>query len=92
VPASFPVEDELYYLNAEPDKVPQGTAAIEVLAETSPSVRFKQPHPAVWVTSHPTARVVGITLGHDQRVHDLAAFKTLLVNAVTWAGGAKPQK
>ena len=84
VPASFSVEDELYYLNAEPDKVPPGTAAIDVLAETSPSVRFKQPHPAVWVTSHPKARIVGITLGHDQRVHDLDAFKTLLVNAVRW--------
>ena len=86
VPASFEVEDELYYLNAEPGKIPAGTAAIEVLAETSPSVRFKQPHPAVYVTTHPRARIVGITLGHDERVHDLAAFKTLLVNAVKWAG------
>ena len=51
--------------------MPPGTAAIEVLAETSPSVRFKQPHPAVWITSHPRARIVGITLGHDERVHDL---------------------
>ncbi len=89
VPASFTVEDELYYLNAEADKVPQGTAAIDVLAETSPSVKFMKPHPAVWVTSHPTARIVGITLGHDQRVHDLEAFKTLLVNAVRWAGRSK---
>jgi uncharacterized protein len=90
VPASFTVEDELYYLNAEAEKVPQGTSPIEVLAETSPSVKFMKPHPAVWVTTHPTARIVGITLGHDQRVHDLEAFKTLLVNAVRWAGRAKP--
>ena len=90
VPASFTVEDELYYLNAEAEKVPQGTSPIEVLAETSPSVKFMKPHPAVWTTSHPTARIVGITLGHDQRVHDLDAFKTLLVNAVRWAGRAKP--
>ncbi|MEO8075771.1 MAG: ThuA domain-containing protein, partial [Acidobacteriota bacterium] len=86
VPASFEVEDELYYMNAEPDKVPAGTAPIEVLAETSPSVRYMQPHPAVWITRHPTARIVGITLGHDERVHDLQPFKTLLVNAVKWAG------
>ncbi|MEO7273369.1 MAG: ThuA domain-containing protein, partial [Vicinamibacterales bacterium] len=86
VPASFDVEDELYYLNAEADKIPPGTASIEVLAETSPSVRFKQPHPAVYVTSHPTARIVGITLGHDERVHDHQAFRTLLVNAVKWVG------
>ena len=85
VPASFEVEDELYYLNAEADKIPAGTAAIEVLAETSPSVRYKQPHPAVWITRHPTARIVGISLGHDERVHDLAPFKTLLANAVRWA-------
>ncbi len=90
VPATFTVEDELYYLNAEAEKVPAGTSAIEVLAETSPSVKFMKPHPAVWTTSHPTARIVGITLGHDQRVHDLEPFKTLLVNAVRWAGSAKP--
>jgi putative membrane-bound dehydrogenase-like protein len=86
VPASFEVEDELYYLNAEPDKIVANAAKIEVLAETSPSMRFKQPHPAVWVTSHPSARIVGITLGHDARTHDLAPFKTLLANAVTWVG------
>ena len=86
VPASFEVEDELYYMNAEADKIPPGTASIEVLAETSPSVRFKQPHPAVWITRHATARIVGITLGHDERVHDHQAFKTLLANAVKWAG------
>jgi type 1 glutamine amidotransferase len=90
VPASFEVEDELYYLNAEAEKVPPGTAPIEVLAETSPSVKFARPHPAVWVTRHATARIVGITLGHDERVHDLPAFKTLLANAVRWAAGAKP--
>jgi putative heme-binding domain-containing protein len=89
VPASFEVEDELYYMNAEADKIPPGTASIEVLAETSPSVRFKQPHPAVWITRHPTARIVGIALGHDERVHDHKAFQTLLANAVTWAGRVK---
>jgi putative heme-binding domain-containing protein len=86
VPASFEVEDELYYVNADKDKMPEGTASIEVLAETSPSVKFKAPHPSVWITSHPTARIVGIALGHDERTHDHPAFKTLLVNAVRWAG------
>jgi putative heme-binding domain-containing protein len=89
VPASFEVEDELYHVNAEADKIPPGTAPIEVLAETSPSMRFKQPHPAVWITRHPTARIVGIALGHDERVHDHQAFKTLLANAVTWVGRVK---
>lgn len=87
VPASFEVEDELYYLNAEPEKIPPGTSPITVLAETSPSVKFQRPHPAVWITQHEKARIVGITLGHDQRVHDHPAFKTLLANAVGWAAG-----
>jgi type 1 glutamine amidotransferase len=87
VPATFDVEDELYYINAEPDKIPAGTAPIEVLAETSPSIKYGKPHPAVWTTKHDRARVVGITLGHDQRVHDLEAFRTLLTNAVKWASG-----
>ena len=86
VPRSFEVEDELYHVNAEPEKMPPGTAPIEALAETTPSERFKKPHPAVWITRDPTARIVGISLGHDGRTHDQPAFKTLLVNAVTWAG------
>lgn len=89
VPASFTVEDELYYFNAGPDKIPAGTAPITVLAETSPSKKFGRPHPAVWVTQHPHARIVGITLGHDQRTHDHPAFRKLLTNAVRWA--AKPE-
>jgi len=88
VPARFEVEDELYYMNAEAEKIPPGTAAIEVLAETSPSVKFSKPHPAVWITKHERARIVGITLGHDERVHDHEAFRTLLTNAVKWAGGS----
>jgi putative heme-binding domain-containing protein len=87
VPASFEVEDELYYINSEPDKIPAGTAPIDVLAETSPSIRFKAPHPVVWTTKHERARVVGFTLGHDERVHDHPAYKTLLTNAVKWAAG-----
>ena len=87
VPASFEVEDELYYINAEPEKIPPGTSPIDILAETSPSLKFKTPHPVVWTTKHPTARIVGLTIGHDQRVHDLEAFKTLLTNAVKWASG-----
>ncbi|MEN9813974.1 MAG: hypothetical protein RL479_2660, partial [Verrucomicrobiota bacterium] len=78
--------DELYYMNAEPEKIPAGTAAIEVLAESSPSQKFQRPHPVAWITSHEKARVVGITLGHDERVHDHPAFRTLLTNAVRWAG------
>ncbi len=87
VPASFTVEDELYYVNAEADKIPAGTAKITVLAETSPSEKYKAGHPSVWITEHAKARVVGIALGHDARVHDLKAFQQILANAVKWASG-----
>lgn len=87
VPASFTVEDELYYINAEPDKIPAGTAKIEVLAETSPSDKFKASHPSVWITEHAKAKVVGIALGHDERVHDLKPYQTILTNAAKWASG-----
>lgn len=81
VPASFEIEDELYHTNV--DGAPNASP-IEVLAETSPSVRYMKPHPSVWVTSHPKARIVGIAPGHDARVHDLQAYKTILINAVKW--------
>jgi type 1 glutamine amidotransferase len=87
VPTSFDVVDELYYMNAEPDKVPAGTAAIEVLAETSPSKKFGKPHPSVWITKHDKARIAGIALGHDARTHEDASFKRILVNAVKWCAG-----
>ncbi len=85
VPARFTVEDELYYMNAEAP--PNGTAKITVLTETSPSDRYQVAHPSVWITDHPSARIVGIALGHDARTHDLDAFKKLLSNAVKWASG-----
>jgi putative heme-binding domain-containing protein len=87
VPASFTVEDELYYVNAEADKIPAGTAKITVLAETSPSEKYKAGHPSVWITEHAKAKVVGIALGHDARVHDLKAYQQILANAVRWASG-----
>lgn len=87
VPASFTVEDELYYVNAEPEKIPAGTAPIEVLAETSPSDKFQKAHPSVWITQHPKARIVGIALGHDERTHELEPYRKLLANAVKWAAG-----
>ncbi len=87
VPASFTVEDELYYINAEPDKTPPGTAKITVLAETSPSDKFKAAHPSVWITEHAKAKVVGFALGHDARVHDLKPYQQLLINAAKWTSG-----
>jgi putative heme-binding domain-containing protein len=85
VPASFTVEDELYYVNAE--GAPDGTAPIEVLAETSNSDKYQKPHPSVWITKHSKARVVGIAIGHDARVHDLKPYQQLIINAAKWTSG-----
>jgi type 1 glutamine amidotransferase len=85
VPASFTVEDELYYVNAE--GAPEGTAPIEVLAETSNSDKYQKPHPSVWITKHPKARIVGLALGHDARTHDLKPYQQLLINAAKWSSG-----
>ncbi len=87
VPETFTVEDELYYVNAEPDKIPEGTASIEVLAETSNSDKYQKPHPSVWITKHPKAKIVGLALGHDARVHDLKPYQQLLINAAKWTSG-----
>lgn len=87
VPHNFEVFDELYYMNAEAEKIPAGTAPIEVLAETSPSQKYGKPHPSVWITDHPKARIVGIALGHDGKVHGLPAFKAILTNSVKWVNG-----
>ena len=85
VPASFTVEDELYYVNAE--GTPPGTAAIEVLAETSNSDKYQKPHPSVWITQHAKARIVGFAPGHDARTHDLKPYQQLLINAAKWTSG-----
>lgn len=89
VSASFTIEDELYFMNSGPQEIPAGTSPITVLAETSLSKKFSKSHPAVWITNHAESRVVGITIGHDERTHDHPDFRTLLTNAVKWASGKK---
>ena len=84
VPASFAVNDELYHVNPEP---PANTASIEVLAETTTSKKYNKTHPSVWITKHDQARIVGIAIGHDGRVHELEAYKNILINAVKWTSG-----
>ncbi|MEP6668541.1 MAG: PVC-type heme-binding CxxCH protein [Chthoniobacter sp.] len=80
VTPSFEITDELYNYNADPAATP-----IEVLAEaTSPNTG--KTFPQVFIVKHPKSRIVGITLGHDARAHDLPEFQTLLKNAVNWAG------
>jgi uncharacterized protein len=78
VPATFTITDELYYF--KPDEA--GTP-IEVLATAHSTVKDAT-FPQVFVVKHPQTRIAGITLGHDERAHDLPAYKTLLINAINW--------
>ena len=88
VPARFDVTDELYHVNPPPPATrPAGTVTTDVLAQTSPSKRYHVAHPSVWVPRTTGGRVVCIAIGHDGRVHQLPAFKTLLINAVHWTAG-----
>jgi putative membrane-bound dehydrogenase-like protein len=79
VPATFTIRDELY--NFIPDE--KGSER-QVLA-TGKSPNNGKVHPVVWITKHPKARIVCITLGHDDKAHDLPAYQTLLQNALIWA-------
>lgn len=82
VTKSFAITDELYYMTADPAGAP-----IEVLAETSNSVKFGKPFPSVFVVKHPKARIAAIALGHDALAHDLPEYQKLLLNAVKWTAG-----
>jgi len=90
VSAKFDIIDELYHMNAEGK--PDGSAPINVLAQTSPSKKYGQPHPCVWTTAHHKARVAGIALGHDKRAHDHKDFQKILVNAARWIADGKGKK
>ena len=81
MPSDFEITDELYNYNADPNGTP-----IEVLV-TATSPKTGKTFPQVFVVKHPKARIVGITLGHDARAHDLPAYQTLLKNSVLWSAG-----
>jgi type 1 glutamine amidotransferase len=57
-----------------------------VIAEAT-SLKSGKTFPQVFVVKHPKARIVGLTLGHDARAHDLPEYQALLKNAVLWAAG-----
>lgn len=82
VSKNFELVDELYMMNAGGS--PKGANPIKVLAETSVSVKSGERHPVVWITEHPKARIVGYTLGHDERAHDHPDYRKILVNAAKW--------
>ncbi|MEM9142159.1 MAG: ThuA domain-containing protein, partial [Bacteroidota bacterium] len=79
VPKTFRIVDELYRWEQDPEG-----AAVEVLA-VGRGLESGAEFPVVWVVKHPKAKIVGNTLGHDERAHNLPAYKTLLANSLEWA-------
>ncbi len=82
VTKNFRITDELYYFKPDPAATP-----IEVLATATSTAKQPGTYPQVFLVKHPKARIVGLTLGHDERAHGLPEFQTLLRNAVGWAAG-----
>lgn len=77
VPSKFRIVDELYRWEKDPD------AEIEVLA-MSKGLNSGAEYPAIWIVKHPKAKIVGNTLGHDERAHDLKAYQDILRNSAEW--------
>ena len=78
VPAKFRIVDELYRW----EKDPEGTE-VEVLA-IGRGLESGKEYPVVWTVNHPNSKIVGNTLGHDERAHNLGAYKTILGNSLKW--------
>ncbi|TLP71854.1 ThuA domain-containing protein [Maribacter sp. ACAM166] len=77
VPSKFRIIDELYRWEKDAD------AEIEVLA-ISKGLKSGEEYPSVWIVKHPKAKIIGNTLGHDERAHELGAYRTILKNSLEW--------
>ena len=77
VPASFEVVDELYRAELLPD------AQASVLA-IGRSHETGTIYPVIWIRHRGPATIVVNTLGHDDRTHNLAAYKHFLANTRAW--------
>ena len=78
VPATFRIEDELYRFEVDPNGAP-----IHVIA-VGRSLDGREEFPVVWTVAREKGRTACITLGHDGRAHEHAAYKTLLTNTARW--------
>jgi len=78
IPRKFKIYDELYRWKKDPNGVD-----IEVLA-IGKGIKSGEEFPVVWVVKHPKAKIVGNTLGHDERAHNLPVYEKLLSNTLQW--------
>ncbi len=79
VPATFKLDDELYYFKPDAAGTP-----IEVLA-TAKATTGPEVFPSIFTVDYPKGRIVGIALGHDVASHTIEPYKTILRNSVKWA-------
>lgn len=77
VPSSFEIIDELYRAELLPD-------ARAIVLATGRSHETGHVYPVIWVRYVGDAVIVVNTLGHDDRAHDLAAYKQVVANARDW--------
>ena len=78
VPRKFRIFDELYRWKKDPEAVD-----IEVLA-IGKGIESGEEFPVLWIVKHPKSKIVGNTLGHDERAHNLSAYKKILSNTLEW--------
>ena len=90
LPATFVVKEEEWYTY---DKDPR--PHVHVLAHVDessyePSSDIKMgDHPVIWTNDKMKARNIYILMGHHPSLFSNDAYKTLLRNAILWAGGDK---
>ena len=74
VPASFDIFDELY----RAELLPEAEAVVLAIGRSKETGAI---YPVVWLRRHAGAKILVNTLGHDDRAHNLAAYKQILRNA-----------
>ena len=77
VPASFEITDELYRAEILPD-------AQAIVLAIGRSHETEAIYPVIWVRQVGDAKIVVNTLGHDDRAHDLPAYKRIIANSRRW--------
>lgn len=79
VPATFTIEDELYWFEKDPEGPPVHVLASARDPETG------EDYPIVWIVHHTNGRIVVNTLGHDGAAHNHPAYQKILQNSMRWA-------
>ena len=74
----FDFKDELY--RHEFDPAAKGVSVL-VIGQSNETDAV---YPVVYTVKHPKAKIVGITLGHDEHSHEHEAYQTLLINSLKW--------